>query len=202
MRHGDSLSPILFSLIMDKIISSLPRQLGYSMEGTQTQAICYADDAVLLADSEENLQNILMKFEQSAKKLNMEISLKKTKCLSTSKANQKCEIKLGDTILEQVAKFNYLGVEISSNGNLREEVKTQVTKGTRISGCLNNLIWRNRYMSAESRVRIYKTSVRPVLTYAAESRADTISTQQLLKKTEIRIIRTIQEKTLRDRVRS
>ena len=49
----------------------------------------------------------------------MEISLKKTKCLSISQTNQKCEIKLGDTILEQVSKFNYLGVEISSNRNLR-----------------------------------------------------------------------------------
>ena len=78
------------------------------MEGTQTQAICYADDAVLLADSEENLQNILIKFDQSAKKPNMEISLKKTKCLSISKTNHKCEIKLEDTILEQVSKFNYL----------------------------------------------------------------------------------------------
>ena len=73
----------------------------------------------------------------------MEISLKKSKCLSIFKINQKCEIKLGDTILEQVSKFNYLGIEMSSNGNLRE-VKTQVTKGARISGCLKNLIWQNR----------------------------------------------------------
>ena len=53
-------------------------------------------------------------------------------------------------------------------------------------------------MSAESKVFIYKTSRRTVLTYAAETRADTISTQQLLRTTEMRIIK----KTLRDRVRS
>ena len=41
-----------------------------------------------------------------------------------------------------------------------------------------------------------------MLTYAAETRADIISTQQLLRTTEMRIIRTIQGKTLRDRVRS
>ena len=59
-----------------------------------------------------------------------------------------------------------------------------------------------RYMSAESKVRIYKTRVRLVMTYAAETRSDTISTQQLLRTTEMKIIRTIQGKTLRDRVRS
>ena len=63
------------------------------MGGTLIQAVCYTDDAVLIADSEENLQKILIKFNQSAKKLNMEISLKKTKCLSISKTNQKCEKK-------------------------------------------------------------------------------------------------------------
>ena len=87
------------------------------MGGTPIQAICYADDAVLIADSEENLQKILIKFDQPAKKLNMEISLKKTKYLSICKTYQKCEIKQGDTILEQVSKFNYLGVEISNKRN-------------------------------------------------------------------------------------
>ena len=42
-------------------------------------------------------------------------------------------------------------------------------KAARISGCLYNLIWDNRYMSTDSKVRIYKTNVRPVLTYAAET---------------------------------
>ena len=56
-------------------------------------------------------------------------------------------------------------------------------------------------MSAKSKVRIYKTRVRPVLTYAAETRASTITTQ-LLRTTEMRIIRAIHGKTLRDRIRS
>ena len=57
-------------------------------------------------------------------------------------------------------------------------------------------------MSAKSKLRIYKTCVRPVLTYAAEARASTITSQQLLRTTEMRIIRAIHRKTLRDRIRS
>ena len=37
-------------------------------------------------------------------------------------------------------------------------------RAARISGCLYNLIWSNKYMSTECKVRIYKTNVRPVLT--------------------------------------
>ena len=57
-------------------------------------------------------------------------------------------------------------------------------------------------MSVESKVRIYKTSVRPVLTYAAETRADTTKTRQKVNTTEMKILRTIAGKTLYDRIRN
>ena len=57
-------------------------------------------------------------------------------------------------------------------------------------------------MSARSKVRIYKTCARLVLTNAAEIRASTITTQQPLRTTEMRIIRAIHGKTLWDRIRS
>jgi hypothetical protein len=57
-------------------------------------------------------------------------------------------------------------------------------------------------MSTECKVRIYKTNVRPVLTYASETRAETTYTQQLLRTTEMKIIRAIYGKTLRDKIRS
>ena len=78
----------------------------------------------------------------------------------------------------------------------------QTTKAARISGCLYNLIWLNKYMSTDCKVRIYKTNVRPVLTYASETRAETTYTQQLLRTTEMKIIRAIHGKTLRDKIRS
>ena len=48
------------------------------MGETPIQTICHAGDVVLIADGEENLKNILIKFDQSSKKLDMEFSLKKT----------------------------------------------------------------------------------------------------------------------------
>jgi hypothetical protein len=75
-------------------------------------------------------------------------------------------------------------------------------KAARISGCLYNLIWNNKYMSMDCKVRIYKTNVHPVLTYASETRAETAYTQQLLRTTERKTIRAIHGKTLRDKIRS
>lgn len=47
-------------------------------------------------------------------------------------------------------------------------------------------------------MRIIKTSVRPALTYAAETRADTSKTTQMMNTVELRILRTIKGKTVRD----
>jgi hypothetical protein len=92
-----------------------------------------------------------------------------------------------------------LGIEISAKRDLKQEVRILATKAARISGCLYNLIWVNKYMSKESKIRIYKTKVRPVLTYASENRAETTYTQQLLRTTEMKTIRAICGKTLRDK---
>jgi hypothetical protein len=173
VRQGDSLSPMLFNLIMDKIITNLPKELGYRMWNNLINIICYADDEVLIADSTENLQTLLLKFDQMAANLNMEISINKTKYLVISRNNIKCEVKLRDTVIEQVPKFNYLGAEISAKRDLKQEVMTQATRAAPISGCLCNFIWLNKYMSTDCKVLIYKTNVHPVLTYASETRAET-----------------------------
>ena len=57
-------------------------------------------------------------------------------------------------------------------------------------------------LSTDCKVRIYKTNVRPVLTYASETRADTIYSQQLLRTTEMKITMAIPGKTIREKIRS
>jgi hypothetical protein len=81
------------------------------------------------------------------------------------------------TPIEKVPKFNYLGAEISDKRELKQVVTSQAMKAARISGRLYKAIWRNKHMSTDWKVRIYKTSVRPVLTCASETRAETAYTQ-------------------------
>jgi len=42
-----------------------------------------------------------------------------------------------------------------------------------MSGYLRDIIWRNKYMSLRSKIRIYKICVRPVMTDAIETRMET-----------------------------
>ena len=75
-------------------------------------------------------------------------------------------------------------------------------KASRISGCLNETIWSIKYLRNEAKVRIYKSIVRPILTYAAETRTDTAKTMQMLEVTEMNTLRRITNKTKWDRARN
>ena len=67
---------------------------------------------------------------------------------------------------------------------------------TKIASCLNAGIWRNKNLGIEAKPRIYKTAIRPNMTYTAETRPETAKTKRLLETTEIKVLRGIDGKTL------
>ena len=62
--------------------------------------------------------------------------------------------------------FKYLAVTITSSRDLKKEVKAQTLEAFLLSAYLLDIIGRNKYMSVDSKTRIYKTCVRPIMTYA------------------------------------
>ena len=71
---------------MDRIINQVKGVgRGYRMGQTEFKILCSADDAVLIAETEDNLQRMLLEFNQTATKYNMSISIAKTKSVTISK---------------------------------------------------------------------------------------------------------------------
>ncbi|XP_050452220.1 uncharacterized protein LOC126851927 [Cataglyphis hispanica] len=153
IRQGDSLSPTFLNVIMNEIIEEMKKvDARYKIGNRYIKILCYADDAILLAKSEENLQRLLYKFTTTSQSFNMVISTEKTWSMVISKEPIRCKLVINDEIIEQVMKLNYLGIEASSDRNIIREVQTQADKANRISGYLKDIIWRNKYMITESKV--------------------------------------------------
>jgi hypothetical protein len=77
IRQGDSLSPLISNIIMNEIIKSIKGMRGYRTGESLINLVVYADDVVLVAENEDNLQRILFKFNNVCKKFNMLISNQK-----------------------------------------------------------------------------------------------------------------------------
>lgn len=78
IRQSDSLSPSLFNLIMEQIIKSVrDTGIGYEVGNCRIPMVCYTDDVVLTAESEDDLQRLLFRLNNIAK-MYMKISIQKT----------------------------------------------------------------------------------------------------------------------------
>ena len=49
VKQGDPLSPIIFNLVIDQLLCSLPQECGSTYNGKTVRATAFADDLVLLA---------------------------------------------------------------------------------------------------------------------------------------------------------
>jgi hypothetical protein len=101
---------------MDEIIKKIKtrRKRGYRMGGKELKIIGYADDAIITAETEDDLQRIL----QNCSAIQyVTVSIEKTKTLVMVMDPRRCN----KIIIEQVAKVDYLGIKISSGENVEEE---------------------------------------------------------------------------------
>lgn len=75
------------------------------MDKQGIKIVCYADDAVIISEDEDDLQT-LYKFETTAKKFDMIISIQKTE----SKERRRCKLAVHNQSMNQVMQFKYLGI--------------------------------------------------------------------------------------------
>jgi hypothetical protein len=84
----------------------------------------YADEQIILAETEEELQIAANTLKRTALKYNMKISTAKTKCMAIyGKKMQRAKIVIDGTIIGQVMVFIYLL-------NMISEFKTDMAKKT------------------------------------------------------------------------
>ena len=59
VKQGNPLFPVIFNLVIDELLRSLPQECGTTYNGKTVRAMAFADDLVILADSPIGLQHLL-----------------------------------------------------------------------------------------------------------------------------------------------
>ena len=76
------MSPSLFNLYAENIIQNAgldEAQAGIKITGRNINNLRYADDTILMAESEEELKSFLMKVEEDSEKAGLKLNIQKTK---------------------------------------------------------------------------------------------------------------------------
>ncbi|ROT72460.1 endonuclease-reverse transcriptase, partial [Penaeus vannamei] len=93
VRQGCVLSPELFSLYSKMILRKVEGKPGVKVGGQNINKLRYADDTILIAGNEEDLQSLVNIINEESEKMGIGLNVKKTECMGSS-ATESCVLKL------------------------------------------------------------------------------------------------------------
>ena len=120
VRQGYILSPCLFNLYAEYIMRNAgldEAQGGIKTVGRNINNLKYADDTTLMAESKEELKNLLMKVKEENEKVVLKLNIQKTKIMASG------PITSWEIDGETVRNFIFLGFKTAADGDCSHNIK-------------------------------------------------------------------------------
>ena len=132
--------------------------------GRSINDLRYADDTILMAESEE-LKILLMKVKEESEKVGLKLNIQKTKIMASGLITS---WQIDGETMETVTDFIFLGSKITADGDCSHEIKRRLLLGRKVMTNLDS-IFKSRDIGLSTNVRLVKAMVFPVVMYGCES---------------------------------
>ena len=140
-------------------------QAGVKMAGRNIKNLRYADDTALLAESEEELKNLMMKMKEESENACLKLSIQNTKIMASGPITS---WQIDGETMEIVRDFNFGGSKITADGNCSHEIKRQLLLGRKVMTILDSIL-KSRDITLSTKVLLVKAMVLLVVMYGCES---------------------------------
>ena len=140
-------------------------QAGIKIARRNINNLRYAGDSTLMAESEEELESLLMKVKEESEKVDLKLNIQKTKIVASGPITS-WQID-GETV-EIVADFIFGGSKITADGDCSHEIKRFLFLGRKVMTNLNSIL-KSRDITLPKKVHLVKAMVFPVVMYGYES---------------------------------
>ena len=140
-------------------------QAGIKIAGRNINNLRYADEATLMAESEEELKSLLMKVKEESEKVGLNLNTQKIKIMASGPITSR---QIDGETVETVADFIFLGSKITADGDCSHEIKRSLLLGRKVTTNLDCIL-KSRDITLPTKVRLVKAIVFPVVMYGCES---------------------------------
>src|ERR1700761_3580759 len=143
VRQGDTISPKLFTTSLEIVFKKLDwSKMGINVNGKYLSHLRFADDIVLIAMDLDQAQVTLQQLNEESSKIGLKMNLSNTKIMTNIDDDR--DIKIGDTVIERVDNYIYLGHKLKlSLNNQTAEIRRRIGLGWAAFGKLN-LIFKSK----------------------------------------------------------
>ena len=136
-------------------------QAGIKIARRNIKNLRYADDTILMAESEEELKSFL-KVKEESEKVGLKLNIQKMKIMVSG------SITSWETEGETVSDFIFLGSKITTDGDCSHEIKRRLLLERKVMTNLDS-IFKSRNITLPTKVRLIKAMVFPVVMYGCEN---------------------------------
>ena len=123
VHQGCILSPCLFNLHAEYIMQNArmdEAQAGIKIAWRSINTLIYADDTTLMAESKEEVKNLLMKVEEESEEAGLKLNIQKMKTMASGPI---ISWQIDGETMERVTEFIFLGSNITVDGDCSHEIK-------------------------------------------------------------------------------
>ena len=190
VRQGCVLSPDLFSLYTQLVMDELAELDGIRIGGRNVNNVRYADDMVLITDSEEKLQRLVSCLHEQCRIKGLRINRSKTEVMGVTKRNESLvmNINIEGVALKQVTKFRYLGSLVTEDARCETEIKARIGMAKANFGKMRDLLT-NLSLNPRLRERMVRCYIWSGLLYGCESWTISAVMRRRLEATEMWLLR-------------
>ena len=118
-----------------------------------------------MAESEEELKNLLMKVKEKSEKVGFKLNIQKTKIMTSGPI---ISWQIDEEAVETVADFILWGSKTTANGDCSHEIKRHLFRGRKVMNNLDSIL-KGRDTTLQTKVHLAKAMVFPVVMYGCES---------------------------------
>jgi hypothetical protein len=171
VAQGCPLSTTLFAIFVDDLLHELhARGVGIPVQDSVVSSFMFADDLVVVAESQQNLQLLITAVGLWLNKWRLRANVGKSAVMmfgALSDAPPQHAFDLGGVALPIVSQYRYLGVQLASDGKWDKHIAQVVISGKKRVGRVYKLL-KQSPLPIRVKVSLLKALVRPVLEYASE----------------------------------
>ena len=139
-------------------------QAGIKIARRNINNLRYSDDTTPMAESEEELESLLMKVKEESEKVGLKLNIQKTKIMASGPITS---WEMDEETVETVSEFIFGGSKITADGDYSHEIKRRLLLGRKVMTNLDS-IFKSRDITLPAKVRL-ASMVFPVVMYGCES---------------------------------
>ena len=140
---------------------------GIAIGGIRLTNLRYADDIILIAGSQAELQKLVARVQSASTEMGLQINVAKSAVMSLN-TDVVLVVSIYDELVPVVKSFKYLGVILSKDATGSCEFQTRLNQGCAKMAILKPMLKR-KDIPARLKVKLIQALVFPVVTYGCKA---------------------------------